>query len=433
MLTSMNAILIAAHEPEPAYPPTKAWFLFMALFLLIDYGRPQDSFSFIESIRPALLVTVVLFLYILRNIKLIPRKFPQISAIWLFILILALHIPFAVNNRWAYNATYWMFLLMPFILSCLVCLNNIARFKKFLIIALCLIAYQALTALTHGGRGIGSTFGDENDLALALNTWLPFCFTMFLVAKRGAAKFFFGTLLLLIISAIIVSFSRGGFFGLIAMLVVFWLFSPRKKMTLGLILLGAATIILVANMTSEGTFSHQKKTSFWEEMTSSTDSSTGTAKERMESWKAAWRMFLANPLGVGGNNFPIRFSSYQNNDYFKRAMWGRVAHSLWFTLLPETGIPGTFIYLLLVFLNFKTAFSLRKPNDFLSEEEARFFKLISVAFIASFAGFFSSATFLSVLYYPHYWYLTALLAAAYQLKTSAKNAIESKTAIGIHG
>jgi len=47
----------------------------------------------------------------------------------------------------------------------------------------------------------------------------------------------------------------------------------------------------------------------------------------------------------------------------------------------------------------------------LGSEDAKFFTNLSTAFMASFAGFFVSATFLSVLYYSHFWFLTAFVIA----------------------
>ena len=40
---------------------------------------------------------------------------------------------------------------------------------------------------------------------------------------------------------------------------------------------------------------------------------------------------------------------------------------------------------------------------------------LGMAFISSLAGFFASASFLSVLYYPHYFYVTALIITAKKL------------------
>jgi hypothetical protein len=124
-------------------------------------------------------------------------------------------------------------------------------------------------------------------------------------------------------------------------------------------------------------------------------------------------MFLDNPLGVGGNNFQVRFPEYQT--YFQRGMWGRVAHSLWFTLLPELGIPGMLVYGLLLFFNLRDSVRLRTIGRTIGGVNGALVAGLGSAFLASFAGFFASGTFLSVLYYPHYWYLTGFIVATYSV------------------
>jgi hypothetical protein len=52
-------------------------------------------------------------------------------------------------------------------------------------------------------------------------------------------------------------------------------------------------------------------------------------------------------------------------------------------------------------------------------DDYRFAYFLSLAFMASLAGFFASGTFLSVLYYPHYWYLTAMIAATRKVVDNA--------------
>jgi hypothetical protein len=208
------------------------------------------------------------------------------------------------------------------------------------------------------------------------------------------------------------------------MFAVNWIFSTRKFLTLGILILGAITVVVVTDLTSHGKVTHQKHGSFWSEMATSTDSQNGTGRERVESWKAGWRMFLANPLGVGGNNFQFKFPEYQDNSYFRRVMWGRVAHSLWFTLIPETGIAGIIIYFSLLFINIKDVLKIRRNASNMNETDFMFYKNLSVALLSSLTGFFISATFLSVLYYPHYWYLTALIVVASRI---AQGNIESNS------
>ena len=47
----------------------------------------------------------------------------------------------------------------------------------------------------------------------------------------------------------------------------------------------------------------------------------------------------------------------------------------------------------------------------MKDSDKKFINYLALAFLASLAGYFSSGTFLSVLYYSHYWYLTAVLIA----------------------
>jgi putative inorganic carbon (hco3(-)) transporter len=266
--------------------------------------------------------------------------------------------------------------------------------------------YITIYSLFHKGTGSGNYFKDENDLCLYINSIIPFCYFLFLCEKNKKKKLFYAGGLVIATLGIVKSFSRGGFIGFISIVAIAWWFSSKK--IVGIIIL----CLLVSLMFYYGGDTYR------EEIATVTDGQSGTGRERIESWKSGWEMFLSNPFGVGGNNYQILFPDYQTK-YFERGMWGRVAHSLWFTLLPELGIPGIFIYFSLLYYNLQDIFYLKK---FLSmsntNQDIQFLYNLSLAFLASFAGYFASATFLSVLYYPHYWYLTALLVAAKKTGTN---------------
>ena len=220
---------------------------------------------------------------------------------------------------------------------------------------------------------------------------------------------------LMCVVSIVISSSRGGFVGLIAMSIVMWLVSPRKILSLALVGILALGVYVTADQ------------NYWDRMSTIENTDEGTAKERIDSWQAGWEMFKDNPLGVGPGNFPVRFPEYQPN-LMPRNMWGRAAHSLWFTLLPELGIPGVLLYLSLLGLNLRDLWHLRRLSK--ESDDYRFFYLLSVAFMASLAGYFASSTFLSVLYYPHYWYLTAMIVATRKI---VDNADPSKSMVLAHG
>lgn len=395
----VNELLTMAEMINHKTDPYENWFLFTLMYLIIDYCRPQDIFSPLAYLRPGMVANLILTGFLISRGKLKEAPGKQIKMIWLFIGLLALYIPFAVNNYYAYKTTKDMILYMPFILSTTICVNSIDRLKKLIYLTICILIYVSLYSLAHQGMGSGNYFQDENDVSLYVNMWIPFCFFLFLIAKEKSKKIIYLTGLILGILTVIVSFSRGGFVGLVVVLFVCWLYGSKKK--LSLVAIGVLAIVTL-------TFASG---SYWQRISTVKDIKQGTAAERIESWKAGWRMFLDNPWGVGGNNFPVQFEKYQSG-WFKKGMWGRVAHSIWFTLIPELGITGLIIYLSLLRYNIKDIIFLKKlKEDGNHEDDRRYFHALSGAFVASLAGYFASGTFLSVLYYPHYWYLTGIIIA----------------------
>jgi len=369
------------------------------LYLVVDYARPQDVMPALEYVRPGMLMIVILTAYLLLQGHIRQTSSKQTKMIWLFILLLCAYVPFAVNTYWAYITVRTMLSYMPFILSVIICINTIERLRTSMNVCIGIMIYIALYGILHKGMGSGNYFKDENDLSLYINMWLPFCFYFFITEKNMLKRIIYALGFILGLITVVVSFSRGGFVGLLAMFTILWLFSHRKVLTLSLII-GISLFIFILGS--------QK---YWEEMYTVTDPTEGTATERLQSWQSGWDMFLDNPLGVGGNNFQTRFPEYQG-DRFKKSMWGRVAHSLWFTLIPETGIVGIIIFSLLLYYNLKDIFLLKRLNRDPTNQDAKYLFALSLAMLASLAGFFASATFISVLYYSHFWYMTAFIVAA---------------------
>jgi putative inorganic carbon (hco3(-)) transporter len=387
------------------------WFVFVLIYLFFDYGRPQEIIHPIGLLKPAFISIIVLLIFSLRNFGILNFRIPQFRLIWFFIILLAMHVPFAENHRYAFNTVENMIVLMPFIYSCYATVNTLDRFKYLINFTIGLMMFQAIWSIFHSGHGSSGVFLDENDLSLFVNTWLPFCFSMFLISKKIWHKIIFATCTLVCLLATIIAFSRGGFLGIIAMFFVYWWFSPKKILTLSIIAMVGIIFVLFAGK------------SYWAEMSTATDGKDNTGKERIESWKAGWNMFKEHPLGVGGNNFQILFPKYQS-DFFRRSMWGRVAHSIWFTLIPETGIIGIIIYFSLIFVCLKDIFYINKISILFDSKDSQYLKYISVTFLASFAGFFISATFLAVLYYPHFWYVCGFVVS---LKNISNNILYDNT------
>lgn len=322
---------------------------------------------------------------------------------WMFIALLAVYVPFADNNFWAYKTVRQQLLFMPFIISVMMCIRSYDRLKQLITIGIGLMIWISFYAITHNGHGPGNYFTDENDLCLYVNMWLPFCYFLFFHEKRIKARIFYAAGMGVGLLAIVFSFSRGGFIGLISVAACICVISKNKVKGLIILIVLAIGFFLIGDQ------------NYWAEMSTVTNVEDATARARIESWKAGLRMFADNPLGVGGNNFQIRFDEYQGG-WFKRGMWGRVAHSLWITLISETGVIGTFIYVMLLYINIADLNRVRKMRQSTPDDpKMAYVKALVPCFFASLAGYFASGTFLSVLYYAHYWYLTGIIVAVHNV------------------
>ena len=376
---------------------TQQWFFFTILYLVLDYSRIYVSLH-LGFMRPLLIVTLILSFFLLTKGRYYLAKSEQTTLLWLFIVLLAVYVPLVRNNHFAFVTFKAQLLYMPFILSVIISVNSVERLKKFIFACICIEVYIALYAITHSGYGPGNYFADENDLALYINMWIPFCYFLFWTEKKLKIRLLYLIGLITGLFAVVASFSRGGFAGLIAICGTVMAFSTRKVQTIVVLCVLACIIVYYA-----GDF-------YWNEISTTTNYETGTAKGRIESWKAAWKMFLDNPLGVGGGNFPVRFPEYQT-DYFQRGMWGRVAHSLWFTLLPELGIFGVFIFFGLLYYNLEDCFKLVGIKCAKDEEDQGYLSELGKCFLGSIIGYLVAGSFLAVLYYAHYWYLTGIIVA----------------------
>jgi putative inorganic carbon (hco3(-)) transporter len=397
-----------AGEHRQAAPSSRFGFFVVILYLAFEYGRAQDVVPLIGALRPTFFIVPLMIFAWSKSGGLRKAKSPQMTLLLLLFALLAVHIPFAVNHYFAYLETENFLLELTFCVSLILFVDTQERVLSLMRWWSVLAGYIAIRAVV--GKGVaGSAFlGNENDVSLLLNMMLPFVLCMLVYERRLIYRLTYLAIAAVCLIAIVTTVSRGGFVGLVAVAAVIWWISPKKFLTLVLVgLVGIGTYVLAPQ-------------SYWDRISTihatelrsgaiSSDRNEGTAEGRLASWRAAWEMFEDHPLGVGPGNFAVRFPDYQGQMFGGHGMWGRAAHSLWFTLLAELGIPGALLYLLLFRANWRSLWRLLKlPND---QGQNRLAALLSVAFLASLVGYFASGTFISVLFYPHYWYLTAMIVA----------------------
>ena len=372
-------------------------FFWVVVYLVFEYLRPQDFLPAIGYLHPAwIIIPMILIRWPKGSIKQV--LCPQISVMLVLSVMLLVSIPFVTNHYRAYFIVSGYVLLLPFCMSIILLVNTVDRVLTFVKCWALLGLYAACGSILHpAAQHWGSYFlGDRNDVALVLDMLLPLAWCMFAYERVWSRKALYLVVTLLCAVGTVLTTSRGGFVGLVAVLFVLWLFNRRKIAALVLVGIMGLAVYEVA------------PSSYWDHVSTIQNTQEGTAKGRLDSWMAAWRMFEDKPFGVGPGQFAIHFPEYQGDAFGAHNMWGREAHSLWFTLLAELGIPGAILFAAHIRANWKALRRLRKLSPV---EEQPLPVLLSTALTASFAGYFAAGTFLSALYYPHYWFLSALLVA----------------------
>jgi len=388
-------------------------FVLVVFAMLFEFGRPQDFLPPLKIIPFPSVIDASIALAVIFSGR--ARLSNVQSKLWMGLLVfMALWVPFANNNFHAFSQLKDLTLYFFFYLGILTFVNTTGKMQKLILVWLGVHALLAINGMLHGGRGVGGWLGDENDFAMEMNVAVPFAFFLYQGTTAKGAKFLYLVLLGIFVLSSIATASRGGFLGLLAVGSFCWFYSPRKVWSL-VLLTGVLLLVLVA-----------APQEYWDRMQTITDDSTmesGTAGQRMFTWGIGWEMFLANPVfGVGQGNFPWTIGEYLGGRTWQtKSLAGRQAHSLYFTLLPELGLLGVFIFGSMVVFNYK---DVRYCNRLgMGRHLVHRHEVVSVdadlekaawfgnAILGALVAYLVTSTFISTLYYPTFWILTGLAVA----------------------
>ena len=388
-------------------------FYLIIIYLFFEYGRPQMIVPDLRFFHLPLITIVFLAISLFATGKLYLKDSQTI----VFILLLSemvIHGPIAVNNYWAFQvfyamiATFFAYLAITNIIDSEYKYYTLIKFWLLIFIFLAIFGYfnanLNIPKQYRTGMGVGGFVGDANDFSMALNMVLPFALFGIFSARDTIRKAYFLFIICLFVFVIIISESRGGFVGLASVMIYSWIRSNKKIMLALLMLL----LVILAFITAPPTYFDEVKSIKTE---NTQENQYGTGAQRIYAWKIGWRIFLDNPIiGVGQGNYPWRVGETEEKmgvQWQQRSLAGRAAHSLYFTLLPELGLVGTTFFVCLILFSVKDLLYVKKmvkiKNDIYSEYESKRIYYLALALEGSLIGILTSSTFISTLYYPHFW------------------------------
>lgn len=190
---------------------------------------------------------------------------------------------------------------------------------------------------------------------------------------------------------IVGSSSRGGLLGLAAVSLFIVLVSPKRLTGIGAMLAAAVLVFLFLPSESIARF-----------RSSGTD---GTSLNRLTYWSDGIRIANDHPLlGIGYNNWiPYYLFNYGGN--------GTLPHNIFIEAWAQLGYTGLIALLALIGYVFFENHRTRKITGPKGTQPNRFLYFTALGLDGALIGFMVSGFFVTVLFYPYFWFNLALVIA----------------------
>lgn len=388
----------------------------LLISLFLDYVRPDTYLSIIgilkiNTIIPLLVLVGALFHVSVNDNKSI-LKHPNSKWLLFLLFLLAVSVLVADVTEFAFKIfkLVFGFVLWYYIIVKLV--TDVSKIKGifavFVISHVILIFLNPNVVLEPATRTYiqGNAFlGDGNDYALSASLAIPMSLFLIQDSNKFIMRSIYIISLIILILAIVGTQSRGASLALMGTFGYLWWMGRQKVM--GLLLIGGV-LLAVISFAPPVYFERMNTISNYE--------NEGSAMGRIVAWKTAIRMVSAYPVtGVGAGHFPVKLGTeFRPPEFGDENFPWLTAHSSYFLILGELGIPGIVFFLALLIGNYwrnnKAIKSATKYTDPGGEGEQ--YRKLFLMLNASLVAFIIGGAFLSVTYYPHIYVLAGLFVAA---------------------
>ncbi len=372
-------------------------------FTIILYARPAEfypspltaSIAFVAGVA-ALLLFLPSQLALEGTLTARPR---EVNLVLLFCLTGALSIPLAMNPAQAWATFSDTFIRCVLIFVVIVnAVRTEARLRWMLFLTLAVSIWLSVGAINDyrlglltvegyrvGGRGSG-IFGNSNDMALHIVTVLPVTIALLLGSRRLVGKILYGACAALLVAAIVLTYSRGGFIGLMVVLL-FLAFKLGRGHRLGVLLL-AFLVIGGLLVLAPGNYGRRILSIFVPSL-DPVGSSDARRGELMRSLQVAARHPL---LGIGMGNYATEMS-------FR----GLVTHNSYTQVAAEMGLAALALYTMFVITPLRRLGRVARET-FETRKGSRYYYL-AVGLQASLLAYLVTSFFASVAYLWYVYYL----------------------------
>jgi O-antigen ligase len=394
-----------------------------AVFLLTAIGRVGELVPGLGSLPLAKIsmgIGVILLISFWKRLpRLPPVADPFVRTALVLLGLAVLTAPFTI---WPGMALIFFTLELPVMAATVVVCCKISytwerlrgnlRLLVFAAVGLGLVAILTF----HGGRASAGNSYDTNDLAYVIVTILPLALGFALTAKTKAQMLINAGICIMLLFAVLLTSSRGGLFGLVAMLAVLTVIplkrpqhaKSRNRIVLPAIALVCASMLAWACLPAET----QNRFASVLQLGSDYNLDTTNRDSRSAIWGRGFSAVLQRPIGYGVNTFPM--VDVRMGGKF------RAPHNSYLQVLVELGFLGLLIFSRMYLLSWRALQRVRGRLLALEPSEKHdqmlvFGRMLQVALV----GNTVSGFFLSMAYSVTLWVLFAAVIACVSLVAPA--------------
>ena len=378
-------------------------FAALFLFTVVLYARPAEFYPSSITNSLALIIGVVtLAMFAATQITLegtLTAQPAEVNLVLVFMLTAALSIPLAIDPLIAWQEFSGTFIRAVLVFIVIVnVVRTEARVKILLSVSIITAVLLSIGAINEyrlglmtiegyraGGRGTG-LFGNTNDMALHLVTMLPLSVAFFFGSRGPLRKTTHAICAALMIFAMVLSYSRGAFLGVLVAFAFFaFKIGRRSKIEIAaVVVIAAVGMILVA----PSGYGNRLLSIFIPEL-----DPNGSADSRRGELLRSTYVALRHPfLGIGMGN-------YQPNMSYR----GLVTHNSYTQVASEMGLIALTLYTMFIVKPLRKLSAIARQT-FGVKEDSHFYYL-ALGLQASLLVYMVSSFFLSVPYVWNVYYL----------------------------
>lgn len=377
-----------------------ATYIGLLLFTVVAYVKPENFTP--PPFIAMFLAVVTILLFIPEQLRLEGRltaRPREVNILLLFCLTALLSMPLAQSKAEAlreFNNIFSKAVVMFIVMINVV--RTEQRLKGLLAIALAVAlltsgsainSFRTGTDTLEGYRATGLLGGillDPNDMALYIVSILPITVALALSARTFIPKVLLCLCAVTMLGGIVVTYSRGGFLALIAVILVFAFKLSRRRPAVGaLTLMCLVGIFFMAPGNYAGRLASITNTNLDE---------TGSANERRDLLVQSIEETFKHPVfGLGIGNFYLVTER------------GKPTHNAYTQVSSEMGIPALILYMMFIIVPLMHLHRIEQET-FRVEGYSRFY-FLAIGLQAGLVGYMIGSFFLSVAFYWFIYYLVA--------------------------